>query len=317
MANEIFISLAKEDTDIAKALETALKDLFGSTVKVFHAFSNKISGAPRHGEDWFKWILERLNTCDFAFVLISPISSQNPWIFWEAGVIYGVENAAGKDIQRRIRPIVYGMQDNMIPSPIKDSRFQYIRGDQPNDVDRLFIDVYDQYKSFVQTDEQSEFWNKKDTVIKSYLKQVDNCMRMTTLIKKAYEYMEINISDRDERIKAKNEKAEELGTYVITKGISKEKLTEEDNEALLLALAEAVYIRPEKNDINLLVKIGAKIKRLHVKFRILRSIGRLYDMHCLTKENRPGIQEIFTHFFEDSDERLVKEIERFGIVLIL
>ena len=82
MANEIFISLTQDDTGIAEALQNCIKELFGDAIKVNYYTSNELDGGIRHGENWFRWIIDQVKTCDFAFVLITPSSIQGHWVLW-------------------------------------------------------------------------------------------------------------------------------------------------------------------------------------------------------------------------------------------
>jgi hypothetical protein len=307
MTNEIFISLTQDDTGIAEALASSIKELFDDKINVCYYTSNELDGGIRHGENWFSWILERVKKCDFAFVIMTPSSFQKPWILWEAGVIYGAAMATGKDV---LRPIVYQLRDDQIPLPI--SHVQYKRGDQAKTVKVVFKEIFEQYKDTLKTERFADRYSKIDSVIESYLKQVNSSLLMSPLIKMANQYLEINIQDWKERTKKKNDVAVELGTYVITNRLPKEKLTNEDNEGLLLALAEAIYIRPEINDIDLLIKVESKVTRWHVKFRILRSIDQLIEKHCIIRDKIPAINQILKSYAFDADDYLLKKIDLVG-----
>jgi len=124
MAIEIFIILTKVDSGIAEALRTSINEVFETAINVHFFTSKELDGGIRHGDDWFKRILDLLQKCDFAYVLITPSSVDKQWILWESGFIYGVEMANGKIEQRRIRPIIYQLEANQIPSPIRDSHVQ-------------------------------------------------------------------------------------------------------------------------------------------------------------------------------------------------
>ncbi len=319
MNNEIFISVTEDDIGIAEALQTSIKDLFGETINVSYYKSEKLDSGIRHGQDWFKWILDQVKKCDFAFVLMTPSSVEKSYILWEAGVIYGAAMATTGE--NMLRPIVYQLKDDQIPLPIMDSHVQYRRGDQAKTVKLLFKEIFEQYKDNLnlKTDQLIDLSNNMDRVIGSYLNKVNYRLVMGPLEKMAKEYLKINIDAKEERTKKKNETAWALGDYVIQNQVLKENLAnEENNQGLFLALAEAVYRRPEINDIDLLVRIESKVNRLHIKFRILRSIDQLIEERCIIKEKVPAINQMLKNFSLGADDSLQKKIDllQFAVKLL-
>ncbi len=172
MSHRVFISLTQQDTSIAEALREAFSQLLGDTVKVSFSTSKELEGGIRHGEDWFQWIVKQVQECDFALILVTPASVQKPWILWEAGAVHGAAVASGDVGLRKVRPLVYQLDAGQLPSPIRDSKAQYRRGDRTDDVDALFTEILDQYRAELETERVKTAFKKLDQTIKTYLDQV-------------------------------------------------------------------------------------------------------------------------------------------------
>jgi tetratricopeptide (TPR) repeat protein len=172
MAHSIFISLTQQDTPIAEALRHAIRRLLGDTVQVHFSTSKELSGGIRHGQDWFDWIVERVQQCDFAFILVTPASVQKPWILWEAGAVQGAAVASGGGDLRRVRPLVYDLESADLPSPIRDSKVQFRRGDRAQDVDAMLTEIVDQYRDDLPMDRVKAAFRQLDEVVAEYLDAV-------------------------------------------------------------------------------------------------------------------------------------------------
>jgi hypothetical protein len=176
MAHQIFVSLTHADTGIAEALRTALVTLFRDTVHVYFSTSKELDGGIRSGEDWFQWIVDRVQKCDFALILITPSSVNKPWILWEAGAVAGAALASGQGGMRKVRPLIYQVPSDLIPSPIRDSKVQFRRGDRAEEVKSLFKEILDDDKAELSTDRFLEIAQSLDAVMKTYLQQVQACL---------------------------------------------------------------------------------------------------------------------------------------------
>jgi len=176
MAHQIFISLTHADTGIAEALRTAFGALFRDSVQVHFSTSKELDGGIRSGEDWFQWIVDRVQKCDFALILITPSSVNKPWILWEAGAVAGAALASGQGGMRKVRPLVYQVPSDLIPSPIRDSKVQFRRGDRADEVKSLFKEILDDYKAELSTDRFLEIAQNLDAVMKTCLQRVQECL---------------------------------------------------------------------------------------------------------------------------------------------
>jgi tetratricopeptide (TPR) repeat protein len=172
MAHSIFISLTHQDTAIAEALREALRELFGDFLQVHFSTSKELAGGIKSGEDWFQWIVERVKECNFSLILITPSSLNKPWILWEAGAVAGAALASEKAGLRKVRPLVYQIATDQIPSPIRDSKAQFRRGDQLDDLKSLLREILNDYRNELSGDRVSEFGEKINEVLKAYLAKV-------------------------------------------------------------------------------------------------------------------------------------------------
>ncbi len=175
MAHRVFISLTHQDTAIAEAMRTVLKDLFGDFLTVHFSTSKELAGGIRAGEDWFQWIVDQVKQCDFALILVSPSSVHKPWILWEAGAVAGAALASESQGLRKVRPLVYQVPTDQIPSPIRDSKVQFLRGDKTEDVQRLLEEILNDYVgelARVSPDRVARFGAQIGGSLASYIEKV-------------------------------------------------------------------------------------------------------------------------------------------------
>ncbi len=178
MPRNIFISLTHGDTLIAEALREAIRALFGDFLQVHFSTSKEMDGGIRSGEDWLQWIVDRVVDCDFALILITPASVHKPWILWEAGAVAGAALASRQDQSlRKVRPLVYSLPLEMVPSPIRDAKVQFRRGDSGPEVKSLLREVLDEYRrGDLSADRVTEFGEKVNDVIAAYLSKVQTSL---------------------------------------------------------------------------------------------------------------------------------------------
>ena len=174
MPRNIFISLTHADTLIAEALRDAVKALFGDFLQVHFSTSKEMDGGIRSGEDWMQWIVDRVVDCDFALILVTPSSVHKPWILWEAGAVAGAALASQQDKSlRKVRPLVYNLPLELVPSPIRDAKVQFRRGDSAAEVKSLLREILDEYRrGDLSADRVTEFGEKVNEVIAAYLSKV-------------------------------------------------------------------------------------------------------------------------------------------------
>ena len=63
---EVFISHTHADQDIAHALSEAIETLFGDAVATTYSTKKELDGGIKPGEEWFRWIVERVRSASVA-----------------------------------------------------------------------------------------------------------------------------------------------------------------------------------------------------------------------------------------------------------
>ncbi len=182
MTPSIFISLTHRDTSIAEALDRALKALLGEDAAVYFSTSKELRGGIGHGENWFQWIVDKVKECDFSLVLITPASVQKPWIPWEAGAVYGAAVASGQEGLRKVRPLLYRVRTDDLPSPIRDSQIQLRRGDDPGDVMTFFKGILAQYKDSLGADKFITASMRLEQTVAKHIQEVETSLKLAPML---------------------------------------------------------------------------------------------------------------------------------------
>jgi TIR domain len=78
----VFISHAATDEPIAAIIKAEIDRVFARGVKVF---ASSIPGTVQPGADWLRSIRENLDAAAAVVVLITPVSINRPWIWFEVG----------------------------------------------------------------------------------------------------------------------------------------------------------------------------------------------------------------------------------------
>jgi hypothetical protein len=125
----------------------------------------------------------------------------------------------------------------------------------------------------------------------------------------ADEYLAVEIPDWAARVRAKDELALQLGSYVIAHRTSKDLLAVQENEGLLVGLASAVNALPESGDGQRLVMASARLTRLHVKYRFTIAFASLIQKRLLTSEELRSVQQVLDSFMQGADESLRARVE--------
>ena len=115
---QIFISHTHADQALAEALQDLVKTVFDDQVLVHFSTNKELEGGIRAGQDWYRWIIDKVRECDVALILLTPASVQKPWILWESGAVYGAAEAVRpKDREvTKVRPLVYQLSPFDWPS---------------------------------------------------------------------------------------------------------------------------------------------------------------------------------------------------------
>ena len=78
----IFVSHAATDRPIADILKAEIDRVFANGVDVF---ASSVPGTIKPGDDWLEKINENLSKSKAVIVLITPVSINRPWIWFEVG----------------------------------------------------------------------------------------------------------------------------------------------------------------------------------------------------------------------------------------
>ena len=124
------------------------------------------------------------------------------------------------------------------------------------------------------------------------------------LIQLANEYIRISASDWAERVRLKDEVARKMANLIITKHVPKDLLVAQDHEGLIMALVSAIHTAPDKEDFARISKIAHKVKRLHIKYRIVMALGRIFEQNLATEADVDRALEILDLYKVGADAPL-------------
>jgi hypothetical protein len=82
---QLFISHATSDGDFANAVKQELEKVFANGLEVF---CTSLPGAIAPGTDWLKEIETRLASTQAVIPIITPISIERPWLWFEVGATW-------------------------------------------------------------------------------------------------------------------------------------------------------------------------------------------------------------------------------------
>lgn len=82
---QLFISHASSDGEFANAIKAEIDKVFANGVSVF---STSSPGAIGGGEDWLASIEARLSSSHAVIAIITPVSVERPWLWFEVGATW-------------------------------------------------------------------------------------------------------------------------------------------------------------------------------------------------------------------------------------
>lgn len=139
----------------------------------------------------------------------------------------------------------------------------------------------------------------------------------TELMRLAQEYVNINVKDYTERVSRKNELATAMGNYVIQHNLARDWLAAQKNEGLAVALASAVNALPKEGDFDNLIKVSGTVEKLHVMYRIVVAIGRLFVTGIPTAADVERANAVLDRYDKLADVPLKRRIERTRSIIAL
>lgn len=133
----LFISHATTDVPIATIIKVEIDRVFGKGVIVY---ASSIPGTIRPGSDWLQSVQENLDAASAVAVLITPVSINRPWIWFEVGASWSRMEAD----QGRIYPLCVPEIDlGELPEPL--SRLQALSLGKADHIKQFFAALTDQF----------------------------------------------------------------------------------------------------------------------------------------------------------------------------
>lgn len=172
---EVFISHTNADSEIANALSDAIGGVFGDLLTTSYSTKQENDGGIKPGEEWFRWIVERVQAANIAVILLTPSSTQKPWVLWEAGAVYGAGIASGDANARKVRPLVFKLSGSQVPSPL--AGIQGVNGDERSGIERFLGDLIDDFTPLMEKNQLVKASLKLGTTIDPYLRRIQDALR--------------------------------------------------------------------------------------------------------------------------------------------
>lgn len=133
----MFISHASSDGEFATVLQSEIQKFFADGVNVFCTSS---PGAISASSDWLGKIEENLNTAQAVIVIVTPVSIERPWLWFEVGASW----LRARKNELAIYPLCAPEVDfNDLPSPL--DRLQALSMGKAIDLKLLFEGLIQQF----------------------------------------------------------------------------------------------------------------------------------------------------------------------------
>jgi len=84
--------LSEVDAELAEAFSKLLKSVSAGMIKTFHSSDKKGTDAIDFGDEWYKRLMEKLQSTSDVVCLFTERSLERPWILFEASVAKGKLN---------------------------------------------------------------------------------------------------------------------------------------------------------------------------------------------------------------------------------
>jgi hypothetical protein len=102
----IFISHDSRDAELAEAFSRLLRAVSAGMLKSFRSSDKKGNEGIEFGDEWFKRLMEKLDTASDVVCLLTERSLDRPWILFEAGVAKG---KFGSSVQATVQGVALGI----------------------------------------------------------------------------------------------------------------------------------------------------------------------------------------------------------------
>lgn len=126
----LFISHATSDGEFAEAVKREIDKVFANGIDIF---STSSPGAIQAGNDWLNDIENRLNTAQAIIAIVTPVSIERPWLWFEIGATW----LNGRKGDCKIYPLC-AQEINLSELPEPLSRLQALSLGKATDLKLLF-----------------------------------------------------------------------------------------------------------------------------------------------------------------------------------
>ena len=133
----LFISHASSDADFANAVKQEIEKVLANGVSVFATSS---PGAIPVGQDWRSNIEEKLDLAQAIIAIVTPVSIERPWLWFEIGATWSKGRAGECQIYPLCAPEV---ELSSLPSPL--DRLQALSMGKSTDLKLLFEALISQF----------------------------------------------------------------------------------------------------------------------------------------------------------------------------
>ena len=160
-----FVSHASTDKQIVEILTAQIEKVFANSVDVF---ASSVLGVIRPGSDWLKDVNDNLSQAKVVIVLITPVSINRPWIWFELGASWSKMGQGNGKIYPLYVPEI-DPQD--VPEPL--SRLQGLSLGKAEHIQIFFQELWDLFgiENMAVDDYQSFLAQRRDLMsqkIKAY-----------------------------------------------------------------------------------------------------------------------------------------------------
>jgi hypothetical protein len=131
----------------------------------------------------------------------------------------------------------------------------------------------------------------------------------------ANDYLKISHPDWGERVRLKDNMANEIANYALKNNIQKDDILKladaTSNEGLILALAMVINVRPEAGDFDKLMRLAPRVSRLHVRYKVLIALSNLFRQGFVRKasDRQATVNMINSIYRQNADSSLLKTID--------
>lgn len=177
---EVFISHTHADAEIAHALSEAIESLFGDLIITSYSTKKELEGGIKPGEEWFRWIVDRVRAANVAVILLTPASTQKPWVLWEAGAVYGAGIASADPNARKVRPLVFKLSGSQVPSPF--AGIEAVDGQERSGIERFLNDLIEDFTPKMEKNQLLKAGKMLGPAMDGYLDKVKRALRDAPLL---------------------------------------------------------------------------------------------------------------------------------------